>query len=68
MKRNPPVAATCAATSDDEQAVSTMVDGPLSAKVYDTRPAATLRAAPVAENVLTWRAFAVRIFDWISEG
>ncbi|GAA1010761.1 hypothetical protein GCM10009556_032480 [Acrocarpospora pleiomorpha] len=41
-------AARCIATSDDEQAVSTVTAGPSNPRVYDTRPEATLGAVPVA--------------------
>ncbi len=40
-------AARCRATSDDEQAVSTVTAGPSNPNVYDTRPEATLPALPV---------------------
>jgi hypothetical protein len=40
--------AMCVPTSEDEQAVSMLTEGPLKPHKYDTRPAATLRAEPVA--------------------
>nr|WP_319058481.1 hypothetical protein [Streptomyces europaeiscabiei] len=40
-------AARCNATSDDEQAVSTVTAGPSSPRTYDTRPDTTLAALPV---------------------
>ncbi len=39
--------AQCRATSDDEQAVSTVTAGPSSPNVYATRPDTTLAALPV---------------------
>ena len=42
--------AMCAATSDDEQAVSTLATGPRSPKVKPMRPLATLCEAPVKAN------------------
>ena len=44
------LAPRCAATSEDEHAVSTLKAGPLRLKQNDTRPDATLRA--VADAVL----------------
>ncbi|GLY16577.1 hypothetical protein Kisp01_35920 [Kineosporia sp. NBRC 101677] len=41
-------AARCSATSDDEQAVSTVTAGPSSPRVYETRPEITLEAVPVS--------------------
>jgi hypothetical protein len=41
-------AAVCAATRDDEQAVSMAREGPLSPKAYDSLPAATERLTPTA--------------------
>ncbi len=40
-------AARCRATSDDEQAVSTVTAGPSRPRVYETRPEITLVEAPV---------------------
>ena len=40
--------AMCAATSDDEQAVSTDMDAPVKPYRYDRRPLATDSAPPVA--------------------
>ncbi|PSK61336.1 hypothetical protein B0E53_06765 [Micromonospora sp. MH33] len=40
-------AARCSATSDDEQAVSTVTAGPSRPKTYATRPEATLPAVPL---------------------
>src|SRR4051812_17830406 len=37
----------CSATSDDEQAVSTVTAGPSRPSTYDTRPDSTLAALPV---------------------
>ncbi len=51
MSHSPPRsawAARCTATSEDEQAVSTVTAGPSSPKVYDTRPEMTLCAPPVS--------------------
>ena len=45
--RPSPKRATCVPTSEDEQAVSTLMEGPCQSKVNDMRPAATLRAFPV---------------------
>jgi hypothetical protein len=39
--------AKCSATSDDEQAVSTVTAGPSSPNTYATRPDATLPNTPV---------------------
>ncbi len=39
-----PCTARCIATSEDEHAVSTAIEGPSSPKVYDTRPGSTLAA------------------------
>jgi hypothetical protein len=41
--------AMCMLTRDEEQAVSTVMAGPLSPNMYATRPDATLCAVPVAE-------------------
>ncbi|PSK61028.1 hypothetical protein B0E53_06890 [Micromonospora sp. MH33] len=41
-------AARCSATSDEEQAVSTVTAGPWSPKVYESRPETTAAAFPVA--------------------
>ena len=41
--------AMCAATSDDEQAVSVVMHGPVSPSVYDTRPDSTESAFAVPE-------------------
>ncbi|GAB3823430.1 hypothetical protein GCM10027610_000340 [Dactylosporangium cerinum] len=41
-------AARCTATSDDEQAVSTVTAGPSRPNVYATRPDTALPAVPVA--------------------
>ena len=43
-------AARCAATSDDEQAVSVVKHGPVSPSVYDRRPDNTESASAVAVN------------------
>jgi hypothetical protein len=43
-------AARCAATSDDEQAVSVVKHGPVSPSVYDRRPDTTERASALAED------------------
>ncbi|GAA0444578.1 hypothetical protein GCM10009544_04180 [Streptomyces stramineus] len=40
--------AMCSATSDDEQAVSTVTAGPSKPKVYDTRPETTLIELPMS--------------------
>src|ERR1700751_3498033 len=40
--------ARCTATNDDEQAVSTAIDGPLKPNMYERRPAAALNEFPVA--------------------
>jgi hypothetical protein len=47
--------AMCVPTKEDEQAVSTLSDGPLIANVYDSRPAATLSVLPVPMNALVLR-------------
>ncbi len=47
------LAAPCAATRDDEQAVSMDTDGLHRLKVYDRRPAATERLAPVEVQGVT---------------
>ncbi len=39
--------ARCSATSDDEQAVSTVTAGPSRPNTYDSRPDTTLLATPV---------------------
>jgi hypothetical protein len=41
-------AAVCAATREDEQAVSMAREGPFSPKAYDSLPAATDRLTPAA--------------------
>ncbi|GES10240.1 hypothetical protein Amac_038370 [Acrocarpospora macrocephala] len=46
-------AARCIATSDDEQAVSTVTAGPSRPSVYETRPVATLPVLPVPTNPIT---------------
>ena len=46
--------ARCTATSDDEQAVSTVTDGPRRSKKYDSRLAMMLSAPPVPVQASTW--------------
>jgi hypothetical protein len=40
----------CSATSEDEQAVSTVTAGPSRPKLYATRPETTLVVVPVSRN------------------
>ena len=40
----------CTATNDDEQAVSTVTDGPRRSKKYDNRLAMMLNALPVPDQ------------------
>ena len=47
-----PLAAACMATSAEEQAVSTLWDGPLSPSVNDRRPAAIEMLREVAANTV----------------
>ena len=42
-----PFRAICAATSEEEHAVSVLMHGPLNPNVYDTRPTKKLRPLPV---------------------
>ena len=46
------VHAKCSAVSDDEHAVSTVIAGPSRPRTYDTRPASTLDAMPVAVHMV----------------
>jgi hypothetical protein len=46
-------AARCSATSDEEQAVSTVTAGPSSPSVYDTRPDSTPAEVPVPRKPST---------------
>ena len=58
LKQSPRLSATrarCVPTREDEHAVSTLMDGPCQLKVNDIRPAATLRAFPVAAYGLASR-------------